>query len=189
MSQEKKTKPRDTKPGGTKSGDNAPDRTPPDGSTLDSIMAQWRRERPDIDPAPMAVCGEIWRAGERIRQSVVANWSNWGLDFAGSDVMLTLRRQGRGETLSPSALAGEMMLSTSAMTNRLDRLEKRGLIKRGKDPDDRRGLKIELTKKGFALADDMILSHVETEERLLSALTDTERKRLRNLLAKVGKRP
>lgn len=160
-----------------------------DAGAMESILAQWRRERPDIDPSPMAVCGEIWRTGERLRKVVLANWSDWGLDFAGSDVMLTLRRQGRGQTLCPSELAKEMMLSTSAMTNRLDRLEKRGLITRTMDPNDRRGLRIELSDEGFALADEMIVSHVETEERMLSALTDVERNRLRTLLAKIGAPP
>lgn len=160
-----------------------------DGAAMESIMAQWRRERPDIDPGPMAVCGEIWRTGERLRQAVVANWSNWGLDFAGSDVLLTLRRQGKGETLSPSMLAKDMMLSTSAMTNRLDRLEKRGLIKRTTDPNDRRGLRIELSDEGFALTDEMIVSHVETEERMLSELTQEERDQIRALLTKIGTPP
>lgn len=156
------------------------------GAAMESILAQWRRERPDMDPRPMAVCGEVWRAAERLRQGVLANWSNWGLDIAGADVMLALRRQGRGETLSPSGLAKEMMLSTSAMTNRLDRLEKRGLIKRTLDPNDRRGLRIDLSDEGFALADEIIVGHVETEERLISALTDAERTQLRTLLAKIG---
>lgn len=160
-----------------------------DGAIMETILSQWRRERPDIDPIPMAVAGEVWRAGERLRRGVVANWSNWGLDLAGSDVMLTLRRQGHGEALSPSTLASEMMLSTSAMTNRLDRLEKRGLIKRSMDPNDRRGLKIALSNEGFALADEMVISHVETEERLLSSLTDADREHLCALLTKIGKFP
>jgi len=168
----------------TGSGDITPIET-----SMSSILAQWRRERPDIDPTPMAVVGEIWRAGERLRQDVLANWLDWGLDLAGADVILTLRRQGRGETLSPSALSKDMMLSTSAMTNRLDRLEKRGLIKRTMDPNDRRGLKIILSDEGFELADKMLASHVETEERMLSKLTDTERDQIRSLLAKIGKVP
>ncbi len=156
---------------------------------MDSILVQWRRERPDIDPAPMAVCGQIWRTGEILRQGVLANWSDYGLDLAGSDVILTLRRQGRGKTLSPSDLAKDMMLSTSAMTNRLDRLEKRGLIKRTSDPNDRRGLRIVLTDEGFELADEMVVTHIATEEKLLSALTDEERKQIRDLLSKIEKVP
>jgi len=156
------------------------------GAPMDSILAQWRRERPDIDPSPMAVCGSIWRASERVRQGVLANLAGTGLDFPGFDVLMTLRRQGRGSALSPSALAKEMMLSTSAMTNRLDRLEKRGLIERKSDPNDRRGLKIILTKDGFTLADDLVVSHVQTEEELLARLSEQEREQLLGLLAKVG---
>ena len=109
--------------------------------------------------------------------------------MAGSDVILTLRRQGRGKTLSPSALAKEMMLSTSAMTNRLDRLEKRGLIERTSDPEDRRGLKILLTEEGFDLADEAVGKHVETEESMLAGLTKTERDQLCGLLARVRNAP
>jgi DNA-binding MarR family transcriptional regulator len=159
------------------------------GAPIDTILAQWRRERPDIDPSPMAVCGEVKRASERVRQGIVANLSGTGLDLAGFDVLLTLRRQGRGGSLSPSALAKAMMLSTSAMTSRLDRLEKRGLIERNIDPGDRRGLKIVLTDEGFALADELVVSHVETEERMLAALSEEERSQLRTLLNKISAAP
>lgn len=158
----------------------------PDEAHLDAILAQWRRERPDIDAAPMAVCGAVWRAGDRLRQGVLANLADFDLDLAGFDVVMTLRRQGRGKALSPSALATDMMLSTSAMTNRLDRLEKRGLITRMTDPSDRRGLKITLSDAGFALADKIVGTHVATEERMLAALTPSERDQLRALLARVG---
>lgn len=153
---------------------------------MDRILAQWRRERPDVDSRPMAVCGDVWRAAERLRQGVTANAADYDLDIAGLDVLLTLRRHGREGALSPSALAQDMMLSSSAMTNRLDRLEARGLVERRTDPDDRRGLRIVLTGKGFSVADDLVVSHVQTEERLLGALTLKERDQLRALLGKVG---
>ncbi len=152
---------------------------------LDDILTQWRCERPDIDPAAMAVCGEVWRAGEVLRKGVMANVARYDLDFPQFDVILTLRRQGRGETLSPSVLAKEMMLSTSAMTNRLDRLEKRGLIERIADPNDRRALKIALTEAGYQLSDEMVVSHVETEDGLLDGLERAEWEQLRRLLGKI----
>ncbi|WP_120496865.1 MarR family winged helix-turn-helix transcriptional regulator [Kiloniella sp. EL199] len=156
-----------------------------EGGPMEGILAQWRRERPDIDPAPMAVCGEVWRAGEKLRQGVLGNISNYNLDFAGMDVLLTLRRQGEGETLSPSLLAKDMMLSTSAMTNRLDRLEKRGLVERKMDPNDRRGQMVALTREGFELANEVVVTHVETEEKMLSNLSNEERQHLRFLLEKI----
>lgn len=152
---------------------------------MDDILSQWRRERPDIDPISMAVCGDIWRAGDILRQGVMDNLAKYKLDFPQFDVILTLRRQGQGQTLSPSHLAKEMMLSTSAMTNRLDRLEKRGLIERIVDPNDRRGLKIMLTEEGFKLADDLVVSHVQTEDALLAGLNEQECADLRRLLAKI----
>ena len=78
------------------------------------------------------------------------------------------------------------MLSTSAMTNRLDRLEKRGFIERIVDPNDRRGLKIALTQEGFALADEIVESHVKTEDVMLEKLSADEALTLRELLRKIG---
>ncbi len=156
------------------------------GGPMDSILAQWRRERPDLDTSVMAVCGDLWRAADRVREGVAANVATDDLDLAGFDVLLTLRRQGEGQALSPSELAQDMMISTSAMTNRLDRLQKRGLIERQADPADRRALRIVLTAVGFALADRIVASHVATEERLMRGLSLEERAQLRLLLAKIG---
>lgn len=157
-----------------------------EGQDLETLLAQWRRERPDVDPAGIGICGAVWRAAERLRRGVLANLAEHDLDFAGFDVIMTLRRQGRGQALSPSALAKEMMLSTSAMTNRLDRLEKRGLIERLRDPQDRRGLKIVLSDQGFDLVDGIFASHVATVDRMLAPLGEKDRDRLRVLLQSIA---
>lgn len=75
------------------------------------------------------------------------------------------------------------------MTNRLDRLEKRRMIRRTIDPNDRRGLKIVLSEEGLAPADEMVVSLAETEERMLSALTDAKRTQIRTLLNKIWELP
>lgn len=151
------------------------DKSTSEGQDLETLLAQWRRERPDIDPAGIAVCGAVWRAAERLRRGVLDNLTGYDLDLAGFDVIMTLRRQGRNQALSPSALAKEMMLSTSAMTNRLDRLEKRGLIRRTRDPEDRRGLKIVLSDEGFELVEGIFASHVRTVEKMLAPLRKKDR--------------
>ena len=156
------------------------------GAELDSILAQWARERPDLDTGCMAVCGEVWRAGRRLNEGLKPNLDRHGLDFQGLDVLLTLRRQGRGQTLSPSEMAADMMLSGAAMTARLDRLEARGLIRRRADPNDRRGVQIDLTEAGFALADEVVVGHVAAEEAMLAELSSEERDQLRSLLARVA---
>lgn len=153
---------------------------------MDAILDQWQKERPDIDTSPMAVCGQVWRAAEILKQGVLSNLSKHKLDMAGFDVLLTLRRQGKGQTLSPSALAKEMMLSAAAMTNRLDRLEKRGLLVRMADASDRRSLQVALSDEGFALADELVVSHVATEDRMLGKLDTKERETLRHLLEKIS---
>lgn len=153
--------------------------------SLSTILAQWQLQRPDIDPNPMALCGQIWRAAEILRKAVNKNLANYDIDSTRSDILFTLRRQGKNQQLSPSELADEMMLSTSAMTNRLDRLEQSGLINRQPDPNDRRGLKISLTEQGFALADEILASHVKTEADQLSNLSDFEQRALLNLLGKI----
>ena len=155
-------------------------------SETENILAQWRRIRPDLDPSPMAVCGDIWRTAERLRLAIQRNWKKFGIDLPSSDVLLTLRRQGHDDGVSPTTLAQDSMLSTSAMTNRLDRIEARGLIERRSDPADRRALKIHLTDQGKELVDRSIEAHLEEEERLLARLSQKEREQLRALLSKVA---
>ncbi len=156
------------------------------GAELDSILRQWARERPDLDTACMAVCGAIWRAGRRLSDGLKVNLERYGLDFAALDVLLTLRRQGPDRALSPSEMAAEMMLSNSAMTARLDRLEKQGLIERRRDDRDRRSQRISLTHAGFGLADEVVVGHVAAEDAMLARLTRVERGQLSELLAKVA---
>ena len=151
----------------------------------DEVVEQWRQARPDLDPRPMAVCGDIWRAGDLLKQGVLDNIQLHKLDFPQFDVLMTLRRQPEKSQLSPSELAAEMMLSSSAMPNRLDRLEARGFIKRISDPSDRRSQKIALTADGFDVIDNLVCSHLDAEEKMLSPLSQEERTQLRGLLGKI----
>lgn len=157
----------------------------PNLSTMNSILDQWKKVRPDLDPTPMAVCGDVWRAGHYLTQGVLDNCKNYKLDFPGLDLLLTLRRQGSENPRTPKELAEDMMLSSAAMTNRLDRLEKRDLLVREADPEDRRSIRVRLTEEGIRLADKVVVTHIETENRLLSALDKEEQNQLRVLLNKL----
>lgn len=156
------------------------------GAKFDQILNQWRRERPDIDPSCMAVCGALWRAGKRLSSGVGDNLKQYDLDFAGMDVLLTLRRNGADHQMKPSEMAQDMMLSTAAMTARLNRLEERGLIIRKHGKEDRRSVAISLSAAGLALADEMVVTHVATEQRMLGRLSDDEQKTLVMLLEKIA---
>ncbi|MEX3014040.1 MarR family winged helix-turn-helix transcriptional regulator [Gymnodinialimonas hymeniacidonis] len=156
------------------------------GADLSQILGQWKRERPDIDPSCMVVCGAVWRAGKRLNAGVSENLKQYDLDFAAMDVLLTLRRNGCNNPMKPSQMAQDMMLSTAAMTARLDRLEARGLLIRENLKTDRRSVAISLSDEGRHLADKMVVTHVATEQKMLEKLNEADQKTLLLLLEKLA---
>ncbi|TIM67601.1 MAG: MarR family transcriptional regulator, partial [Mesorhizobium sp.] len=112
-------------------------------------------------------------------------FARFGLQSGEFDVLATLRRSGSPYALTPTALYEATMVTSGAMTNRLDRLEKSGLIMRGPHPNDRRGVVVQLTEKGLALVDEAVAAHVANEHEILSGLTRTEQDTLARLLEKL----
>ena len=112
-------------------------------------------------------------------------FARFGLQAGEFDVLATLRRSGSPYALTPTALYEATMVTSGAMTNRLDRLEKAGLILRAPHPNDRRGIVVRLTEKGLALIDAAVAAHVANEHEILSGLTQTERETLSHLLEKL----
>jgi DNA-binding MarR family transcriptional regulator len=149
---------------------------------VDAIVAQWNRERPDVDVSPMEVVGRILRASRYLDAALERVFARYGLDFGLFDVLATLRRSGPPYALAPRALNRWCMLSSGAMTKRLDRLERLGLIARKANPDDRRGVQVVLSAAGLELVDEVLVAHVENEEELLEALTAEGRADLVRLL-------
>jgi DNA-binding MarR family transcriptional regulator len=182
---------------GDRGGDDAPARergrggdgpTGRDGDApdrVDELVAQWERERPDLDPRPMATLGRLSRIYTLARARVDAVFAAHGLDQGQFDVLATLRRSGPPYRLSPTALSSALLVSSGGMTNRLDRLERAGLVARHRDPADRRALQIELTLKGRELLDATLSEHVANEERILAPLTREERDELDRLARKL----
>jgi DNA-binding MarR family transcriptional regulator len=152
---------------------------------IDRILAQWKRERPDLELLPMGLIGRIQRAAAALRPRLDATHDVSGLQGESFDVLASLRRAGTPYQLSPTQLYREMMLTSGAMTNRIDRLEEAGLVVRRPDPNDRRGMLVRLAPKGKALIDAATTKHVANEERLLSALSIREQQQLTELLRKL----
>ncbi|WP_240609828.1 MarR family winged helix-turn-helix transcriptional regulator [Billgrantia endophytica] len=100
-------------------------------------------------------------------------------------MLATLRRSGASHTLGPTQLFETLMVSSGGMTNRLDRLERAGLIVRAPNPEDRWGTLVSLTEKGLELVDRIVPLHVENEARALATLSREEQKTLNALLAKL----
>jgi DNA-binding MarR family transcriptional regulator len=152
----------------------------------DLAVEQWARERPDLRTLPMALFGRLNEAAERVmREHMNPLFARAGLQGGEFDVLATLRRSGAPYTLSPTQLYEAMMISSGGMTDRLDRLERAGLVVRRPDPKDRRGKLIVLTEPGKRLVDETLSQHVANEERLLLTLTEAEQKTLDALLKKL----
>jgi DNA-binding MarR family transcriptional regulator len=153
---------------------DAPDR-------IDVLAAQWRSERPDLDTDVMAEVARLLVIARLLERSLEATAAEFGVHPSEGDVLFTLRRAGAPHRLSPKQLAAALLVTSGTMTNRLDRLEARGLVRRLPDPGDRRGLLVELTGEGRELADRAVAVHVAREEELMSALTRRERDQLSRL--------
>ncbi|MBT2503646.1 MarR family winged helix-turn-helix transcriptional regulator [Curtobacterium sp. ISL-83] len=152
---------------------------------VDRILEQWRAERPDVDPAPMAVIGRLSRVAAKTDAVLASTFARHGVDASAFDVLATLRRQGRPYRLTPAGLAVDAMITSGAVAQRLNRLELAGLIRRLPNPDDGRGKLVELTAAGMTLVDRVLPEHLAAERRLLAPLDDAERATLAALLARL----
>ncbi|TFH88578.1 MarR family transcriptional regulator [Billgrantia azerbaijanica] len=148
-------------------------------------VSQWRRELPDLDLLPMEVVGYLKTSQLITKERLDAFFKQHGLQAGEFDVLATLRRAGAPYALTPTQLYEALMLSSGGMTNRLDRLERAGLIQRSPNPEDRRGVLVSLTERGRDLMERIIPLHVENEARLLAPLNRDEQETLRRLLGKL----
>lgn len=152
---------------------------------VDAILAQWQRERPDLDVSPMGIIGRVGRLAKHLERSIQETVSDFGLNGGEFDVLATLRRSGGPYQLSPTELFNALMVSSGTMTHRIDRLEQAELVKRIPDPSDRRGTLIQLTNKGFNTIEKAVDAHVANGHRLLLVLDEAEREVLAQLLSKL----
>ncbi|AZM53542.1 MarR family transcriptional regulator [Streptomyces sp. WAC 01529] len=165
----------------------------PRADAIDALRAQWRRERPDLDLAgldAMALVGRIKRAEQLLSKGMKTVFAEYGLEFAEFDVLATLRRVGAPHELTAGGLLKTAMVTSGAITNRLDKLERKGLIERRQDPADRRAIRVRLTEAGLDLIDRAVVAHIANEQRMLAALTPADREALdwalRRLLVSLG---
>lgn len=156
---------------------------PPDH--LDRIAAQWRRERPDLDVAPLELVGRLLRAAMLADAALADGLGEHELQPGWFDLLAALRRAGDPYELNPTELMRATMLSSGGMTKRLDRLAEAGLVERRPDPADRRGVLVRLTPRGREVVDRALADHVANEERLLGTLGASDRRALDNVLRKL----
>ncbi|GAA0361001.1 MarR family transcriptional regulator [Actinoallomurus spadix] len=149
---------------------------------VDEILGQWARERPDMDVWPMGIIGRIKRLSRIVDRELKDFFAGHGLEQWEFDVLATLRRSGPPYTLTAGALNRAAMVTSGAITNRIDRLAAKGLVERVPDEQDRRSVRVRLTERGRALVDEIVGLHVANEARLLSSLSPERRTELAGLL-------
>lgn len=152
---------------------------------VDEVRAAWARERPELDTAPAGVVGRVGRLAQFFDARLERTFRRFGLTRAGFDVLGALRRSGAPYRLPQKQLMRALLRSSGTTSFRIDRLEQRGLVRRLPNPDDHRGVFVELTEEGRRLVDEVAPAHLANEEQLLVGLTSEERETLAGLLRKL----
>ena len=152
---------------------------------IDKVIGQWRAVRPDLDMEWMGLIGRLSRATKKMQAMSEQTFEGHGLNIAGFDVLSALRRSGPPFALSAGELLASMMITSGTMTNRIDQLEKAGLVKRQADPEDARKAIVRLTAEGMKRIDCAIVDHVAKQRQLVAAFTPEEVAQLDGLLRKL----
>jgi DNA-binding MarR family transcriptional regulator len=152
---------------------------------VDRIVDAWQRERPDLDVGPLHVLSRVLRLARHLDLTRGSAFTKHGLEGWGFDVLSALRRAGAPYELSPGQLVAQMLVTSGTMTNRVDRLASRGLVSRGPDPSDRRGVKVTLTALGREVVDAAMADLLDRERILLNQLPPDEREHLAELLRRL----
>jgi DNA-binding MarR family transcriptional regulator len=148
---------------------------------VDRIAGQWNAVRPDVDISPVGIVGRVSRLSRLVDRRLAANFARFGIESWMYDVLATLRRSGEPYELTAGDLVRQSMVTTGAITNRIDRLEARGLVERART-DDRRKVIVRLTPKGRDLVDEVVGDHLATEQEILAGLSPRQQRELAHLL-------
>lgn len=153
--------------------------------TVDRIVEQWEAVRPDLDVRPIGVVGRLSRLSRLIDRRLAENFAHHDLEAWMYDVLATLRRNGPPFELAAGDLVRQTMVTTGAITNRIDRLVERGLVERGTAADDRRKVLVRLTPAGLRLVDEVAPGHLDTEREILDVLGRREQDELASALRRL----
>jgi DNA-binding MarR family transcriptional regulator len=149
------------------------------------VRAEWGREEPGLDTAPMEVIGRILRVAHLADARIRKVLREEGLDRGGLDVLATLCRSGPPYRLTPTQLYQELVITSGAVTHRIDALVRAGLAERIADPADRRSMLVGLTGRGRELTGQAMAAHMRCEAAMTSFLPPAEREALAALLARL----
>jgi DNA-binding MarR family transcriptional regulator len=149
--------------------------------TVDEMLEQWAQERPDLASDGMGIVLRIQILSGIFANRLKETLAPLGLARWEFDVLSALRRAGSAG-LSPTELCESAQLTSGAMTHRLDRLEDPGLVRRRRDREDRRSIRVVLTPKGRSLIDKVIGARMVDAAASVSGLGKRQREDLVRLL-------
>ncbi|MGQ0626377.1 MAG: MarR family winged helix-turn-helix transcriptional regulator [Sporichthyaceae bacterium] len=149
---------------------------------VDRLVAAWHEQRPDLDVRPLEVLSRVTRLARHLDRARASAFAEHGLQLWEFDVLSALRRSGVPYRLSPGALLTQTLVTSGTMTNRIDRLAARDLVRRQPDPHDRRGVLVVLTATGLRCVDGALRDLLANEQRLLVGLSQAQREELALLL-------
>ena len=151
---------------------------------MERLVAGWRRALPDLDVSPLEVLSRVTRLARHLDRQRTIVFARHDLETWTFDVLSALRRAD-GEQLSPGQLLAQTLVTSGTMTNRIDRLEERGLVRRRPDPSDARSVRVQLTAAGRRRVDAALKDLVAREHAILGSLDEPERTTLAGLLRRV----
>ncbi len=163
-------------------GDEGPPRL---SDSVDRLIAEWGRARPDLDVSPIGVVTRLARVRAHIDAELEALFAQHGLGGPAFAVLATLTRLGEAGGVPQRRLMDELALTSGTISVRIDRLVEEGLVERRPDAADRRATLVAMTPRGRELIERIIPAHLDNERRMLAALTDAERDTLADLLRRL----
>jgi len=154
---------------------------------IDELQSDWSKQRPDLDPQAMGVVLRIQALAKILGDQTAERLQQFDLQWWQYDVLSTLRRKGSPFIMAASELATSTMLTSGAMTNRIDRLEEEGLVRRVKDENDGRRVLVQMTQRGLKLIEGATEARFESATQALEGLSESQMESLSSLLRLVLK--
>jgi DNA-binding MarR family transcriptional regulator len=152
---------------------------------VDRLVRGWRRALPNVDVTPLEVLSRVSRLARHLDRQRSVVFARHDLEIWSFDVLSALRRTEAPHHLSPGQLLAQTLVTSGTMTNRLDHLQGRGLVRRRPDPTDARSVRVQLTAAGRKRVDAALAALVEREHAILGTLDDADRAMLSGLLRRV----
>jgi DNA-binding MarR family transcriptional regulator len=152
---------------------------------VDRLVRGWRRVVPDVDVSPLEVLSRVSRLARHLDRQRTIVFARHDLEIWSFDVLSALRRAEAPGHLSPGQLLAQTLVSSGTMTNRLDHLESRVLVRRRPDPSDARSVRVQITPAGRRRVDGALADLVGREQAILGSLGEDERAVLADLLRRV----